>query len=103
MREVRVIFGTEYDKDGAPIPPDRYEFRLAKLKARLVQKYGGYTLYVGAGGWKGPDGAVVEEHSLTVSVFTDDTVAPFSLGWYVKALFDQSSVLVVEKGEGRFI
>jgi hypothetical protein len=93
-KRVTFAIGQGLDRNGASIA-----FRLPELKhtalTQVARKFGGYTAVSGRGGWVDDHGVLIEEKSLTVTVYT---TKPYStvqaMARTLATIFNQSSVML---------
>jgi len=64
-------FGVGEDRDGNVISIERHESALGAIRREAATLFGGYTLTRTEGGWRNPQGRLVEEPGYTLSVLTD--------------------------------
>jgi len=81
--EYRIGLGTGFRHDGSAINQADRESALSAIEQAMVSVWGGFTRHDAKGGWRGPDGVVIEDgitYRILVSHNTNpDTVRRFAI------------------------
>jgi len=77
---IEFTFGAGFDKDQRIITISQRDGALEFIKRNAVELFDGYTMFSTAGGWKSPDGRIVEEAGYVLRVLTL-TPAIDAFGW----------------------
>jgi hypothetical protein len=96
-------FGVGQDKEGLAIDRDQQQRAIREIKTEAAKLFGGYTLYQAQGGWINGGGRLVEEDSMTLTVYITDEILGYSrqndvaqLSSTIKEQLNQESILVSE-------
>lgn len=70
--------------------------RMGRASRLLMEKFGGYTGYGAAGGWKDPDGKEIIEPALVLVVLTNDVARGYvgEVAGKLRDMFNQQCVAV---------
>lgn len=105
MFKVTITFGTEYDKNGERINPDRLgSAHYYQIREEICKQYGGYTLTNGLGGYCYEAGDLVEEDSTSISILMERVHYPDleAVANSLKELFEQESVILLVENVKKF-
>lgn len=71
MKRAVVTIGIERGRDGVPLPDRMRANALAEVRTLAAKTFGGYTLTNAAGGWFNPQGVLVEEGAIQLTLYTE--------------------------------
>lgn len=94
--KTEIYLGVEKTRDGNDIDAVDANARLRTIKQAAAKRFGGYSLFMGSGGWVTPEGELVEEMCAKLEIVSDAPVREFAV-WAARVL-DQSCAMVVESG-----
>lgn len=94
-----ITIGTQESKTGGFIDPAIRRDALHNVKAFAAREFGGYTIVESSGGWINPDGDLVTESSIVLTVCVpretgDDAIAEFAK--VCGRFLDQHSVVLTQ-------
>lgn len=100
MQLWQVIVGIEHDRNNCPLSAVGQRHGVDQTYRLAATAFGGYTAVCGHGGWINPEGTLVEERCVILSVATDDGPSVLKFAQHVGRLFEQRSVMIVCGGSG---
>lgn len=95
MYKFTIIFGTEMDKEGSAVPVEAIQ-ELDFIYKSIANEFGGYSLHYGHGGYIDSSGALVQEVSATISIFSEQFRYGDALSIVdkIKTILNQESVIL---------
>lgn len=97
------IYFPSKDKNGKQIPSSDHRNTLEWVQRKLIEDFGGFTLYHASGYWKGKD--IVIEDVLIFEVFTDEVTETYlrTIASIIKKELNQDSVMFAINNMAYFV
>ena len=104
MKEFRIGFGIEFDRDQSCIPGRELDRRLAGIRSNALAQFGGYTESDVRGGWINGKGKAVIESGWQLAIIADNAQLVREFAAYVCVKLNQESVVfILPDGSVEFI
>jgi hypothetical protein len=104
MKEFRIGFGSEFDRDQSCIPIRGLDRRLDRIRAHALTQFGGYAESRVTGGWINGKGKVVIEGGKQLAIIADNAKLVREFAAYVCIKLNQESVVfILPDGDVEFV
>lgn len=104
MNNYTITFGVERDRSANVIPRNQVNSAISDILKEAVTTFGGYTSTLASGGWIDPNGQLVEETSLVLTICADNEAGIRSFAQTIGEKLNQHTVIVASLlGSAEFI
>lgn len=70
--KIEFTFGIGRDRNQNHLTVEARRFGMGQIKKTAIKLFGGYTIIDTEGGWRNPDGVIVEETGKTLIIYTKE-------------------------------